>query len=43
MPDTVEEARQRGRKVALDAVMPTLFVLLWSTGFIGSKIGVPYA
>src|SRR6266478_1676101 len=27
----------------LDAVMPGLFVLLWSTGFIGSKVGVLYA
>jgi drug/metabolite transporter (DMT)-like permease len=23
--------------------MPTLFVLLWSTGFIGAKFGLPYA
>ena len=25
------------------AVIPLLFVLLWSSGFIGSKLGVPYA
>ncbi len=25
------------------AVIPILFVLLWSSGFIGSKMGVPYA
>ena len=25
------------------AVMPLLFVLLWSTGFIGAKFGLPYA
>jgi drug/metabolite transporter (DMT)-like permease len=25
------------------AVMPGLFVLLWSTGFIGAKLGLPYA
>ena len=24
-------------------VIPWLFVLLWSSGFIGSKLGVPYA
>ncbi len=25
------------------AAMPTVFVLLWSTGFIGAKLGLPYA
>src|SRR5262249_44981635 len=25
------------------AVMPGLFVILWSTGFIGAKYGLPYA
>ncbi|MDP6588591.1 MAG: DMT family transporter [Alphaproteobacteria bacterium] len=25
------------------AAMPALFVLLWSTGFIGAKLGLPYA
>lgn len=23
--------------------MPGLFVVLWSTGFIGAKLGLPYA
>jgi drug/metabolite transporter (DMT)-like permease len=27
----------------LQRVFPTLFVLLWSTGFIGAKLGLPYA
>jgi drug/metabolite transporter (DMT)-like permease len=31
------------RRVVLDRAMPVLFVLLWSTGFIGSKLGVPHA
>jgi drug/metabolite transporter (DMT)-like permease len=26
----------------LDALMPLLFVALWSTGFIGAKLGLPY-
>lgn len=30
-------------KDPLAAVAPGLFVLLWSTGFIGSKLGAPYA
>ncbi|PAU75236.1 DMT family transporter [Halomonas salipaludis] len=33
---------QRPRHLALTA-MPVLFVLLWSTGFIGAKYGLPYA
>ncbi len=28
---------------ALQQVFPGLFVLLWSTGFIGAKLGLPYA
>lgn len=28
---------------AFVAAMPALFVLLWSTGFIGAKFGLPYA
>lgn len=28
---------------AWTAAMPGLFVLLWSTGFIGAKLGLPYA
>ncbi|WP_218314490.1 DMT family transporter [Halomonas sp. 18071143] len=31
-----------GHSLAL-AAMPGLFVLLWSTGFIGAKFGLPYA
>src|SRR5690606_32202993 len=27
----------------LAAAMPLLFVVLWSTGFIGGKLGLPYA
>jgi len=27
----------------LSAAMPLLFVVLWSTGFIGGKLGLPYA
>ncbi|HRP97605.1 MAG TPA: DMT family transporter [Rhodocyclaceae bacterium] len=27
----------------LQAAMPLLFVLLWSTGFLGAKFGLPYA
>nr|WP_163500687.1 DMT family transporter [Halomonas socia] len=33
---------QHPRRLAL-AAMPALFVLLWSTGFIGAKYGLPYA
>ena len=25
------------------SAMPAVFVLLWSTGFIGAKFGLPYA
>ncbi|MFN4009793.1 MAG: DMT family transporter [Pannonibacter sp.] len=31
------------KKPILAAIAPGLFVLLWSTGFIGSKLGAPYA
>ena len=31
-----------GRATAWSAVAPGLFVVLWSTGFIGAKLGVPY-
>ncbi|MBW6182078.1 EamA family transporter, partial [Pseudomonas aeruginosa] len=27
----------------LGSGMPLLFVLLWSTGFLGAKFGLPYA
>lgn len=33
---------ERHRSLAL-AAMPLLFVLLWSTGFIGAKFGLPFA
>jgi len=31
------------RGATLAAAAPTIFVLLWSTGFIGAKFGLPYA
>jgi len=31
------------RRSVLLAAAPALFVLLWSTGFIGAKLGLPYA
>ncbi len=31
------------RATAWSGLAPALFVLLWSTGFIGAKLGVPYA
>ncbi|MGZ5145637.1 MAG: DMT family transporter [Burkholderiales bacterium] len=31
------------RSLRASALAPGLFVLLWSTGFIGAKLGVPYA
>ncbi|WP_084155710.1 DMT family transporter [Halomonas halocynthiae] len=34
--------RYKGGKLWL-AAMPALFVLLWSTGFIGARFGLPYA
>lgn len=33
----------QGGRVNLAAWAPPLFVLLWSTGFIGAKFGLPYA
>ncbi len=27
----------------LDRVAPVLFVFLWSTGFVGAKLGLPHA
>lgn len=32
-----------GRSDPLLAAAPALFVLLWSTGFVGAKLGLPYA
>lgn len=37
-----DTSRPRPQVWAL-AAMPGLFVLLWSTGFIGAKLGLPYA
>lgn len=34
---------QDRRRQAWLAAMPVLFVLLWSTGFIGARFGLPYA
>ncbi|MCB1278045.1 DMT family transporter [Prosthecobacter sp.] len=31
------------RSAGWNVVIPWLFVLLWSSGFIGSKLGIPYA
>ena len=31
------------RDIAWTALMPGLFVLLWSTGFLGAKFGLPHA
>src|SRR3954466_14505348 len=38
--DTIPAA---SRRMSLAAWAPPLFVLLWSTGFIGAKFGLPYA
>jgi drug/metabolite transporter (DMT)-like permease len=38
-----ERALGAARSVRASALAPGLFVLLWSTGFIGAKLGVPYA
>lgn len=35
--------KPQARPRAWASVIPFLFVLLWSSGFIGSKLGVPYA
>ncbi len=32
-----------GKSFALLKIIPGFFVLLWSTGFIGAKLGLPYA
>jgi drug/metabolite transporter (DMT)-like permease len=32
-----------GRQLGLAAFAPAIFVVLWSTGFIGAKLGLPYA
>lgn len=39
---TASVTKDRRRHILL-AAMPSLFVLLWSTGFIGARFGLPYA
>ncbi|RJG05484.1 DMT family transporter [Noviherbaspirillum cavernae] len=41
--DTVPAATASATQNALVAAMPFLFVLIWSTGFIVAKFGLPYA
>jgi drug/metabolite transporter (DMT)-like permease len=41
MPDSVSRSIPLGSWAI--AAMPGVFVLLWSTGFIGAKFGLPYA
>lgn len=41
MPDSVSRSTPIGSWAI--AAMPGVFVLLWSTGFIGAKFGLPYA
>lgn len=43
MPDTNSDTRAPPRRELLTAAAPAVFVLLWSTGFIGAKLGLPYA
>jgi drug/metabolite transporter (DMT)-like permease len=40
---TSEADAAGSRQPALGVIAPGLFVLLWSTGFIGAKYGLPYA
>lgn len=40
-PTQSQQATQSG--AALIAAMPAVFVLLWSTGFIGMRLGAPFA
>ncbi len=42
MRDMIHPSLRRPGALGL-AAMPGLFVLLWSTGFIGAKFGLPYA
>ncbi len=37
------DPRPAPQQGAWTAVLPAVFVLLWSTGFIGAKLGLPYA
>lgn len=43
MPSLFNKLRFNDLPAAGLAAMPVLFVLLWSTGFIGAKFGLPYA
>ncbi len=43
MPETSSETGAPSRRKLLTAAAPAVFVLLWSTGFIGAKLGLPYA
>ena len=37
------DPRQAPQQATWTAALPAVFVLLWSTGFIGAKLGLPYA
>lgn len=43
MTDASRAASSSRPESPITAAMPALFVLLWSTGFIGAKFGLPYA
>ena len=45
LPDTLLRSRSAGKYTSkrYDAVIPITFVLIWSTGFIGAKLGLPYS
>lgn len=43
MPSLFNKLRSDDLSSAGLAIMPALFVLLWSTGFIGAKFGLPFA
>ncbi len=40
---TATTSQQRTRRTPASLAMPAVFVFLWSTGFIGAKLGLPYA
>ena len=42
-PDPIEVDPNRNSRQLMLRITPLLFVLLWSTGFIGAKYGLPYA
>ncbi len=43
MAHTSTQTQGASRRTLLISAAPTVFVLLWSTGFIGAKLGLPYA